>query len=100
MDRCEGYRGRTDSDRFDTGSAGEGRGKATLKFPDAIRSLLMPLIETKDMLDVEYLSVRSLWDVPTDVQEATCTGGLKPGGEDWASGGTPCWCVGGRLQTP
>lgn len=55
----------------------------TLKLPDRSRSLLMPLLGTKDTLDVEYLSVRGLWDVPTDVQEAICTGGLEPWGEGW-----------------
>lgn len=40
-----------------------GRRSLSSKFLDRIRSLLIPLIETKDVLDIECLSERSLWDV-------------------------------------
>lgn len=57
----------------------------TLKFPDSIRSLLMHLIKTKEVLDVEYLSVRGLWAVSRDVHGAACTD-IWSSREGWAAG--------------
>lgn len=57
-----------------------------MKFPDGIRSLLMPLIETKDMLDVEYLSVGAPGVVPQMSRRQLEPGGGR-GGEGWAAGG-------------
>ena len=49
--------------------------------------MLMPLIETKDTLDVNIQVYVGLWDVPTDVQEATCIGCLEPQKQGWAGVG-------------
>lgn len=50
-----------------------------------VRSLLMRLIKTKDVLDVEHLSVRGLWAVSRDVQEAARTD-IWSSREGWAAG--------------
>lgn len=49
--------------------------------------MLKHLIETKAVLDVEYLSVRGLSDVPRrDVQEAACTSHPELQREGWEKG--------------
>lgn len=71
-------------DRFDTGSE-EGRGSDFEVSRLRIGSLLMRLIKTEEVLDVEYLSVRGLWAVSRDVQEAAYTD-IWSSREGWAAG--------------